>query len=614
MSGPRPPGLREVGLWVAIPLALFGMFVGGLMTWHHDTQLYGAAELQGELIGCTESAAVNCDIVNTSAYSELLGVPIATLAIPFYATVLLLAILALRGRSGARSMLLGMGALAVAYSGFLYYVSTTELRYVCAWCIRLYVVNAGLLVIGLLGGRPRWPGKNLLVQVGAAWLGLLLLSAGGERLYRASLTGDMGTEIAASGHARGRDPQGDAPALSFTVRTEDDNEATLTVEPDDAWTGNRDATVAVVMFGDLECGYCKRSSAELARLEATYGDRVLFVFKHFPMDPGCNPGVKNRKHREACEAARAAVCAQRQGVFWAFHDLAYKNQHQLGDTYLETYAVQAGADKAAYQACMASDEPLEVVRRDGEAGKAVDVHGTPRIFINGKLYRSGSSAEVMARAIEVALGASAQEATQRAAALKESADRLTPIPADTPSSRAVAFGDLSFQIDTFEAAITDGAAVSGKREVPALNVTWFEAKAACEKAGRRLCTEEEWVSVCQNARAIDDNGNRELADDMIEGTAYPYGDFHENGRCWDGREAPEFRPVYTGEHPGCATPTGVYDLTGNVEEWVGATPETAALLGGAWDTSDDHARCYRRNDTFGPGFAGPRTGFRCCAN
>ena len=72
------------------------------------------------------------------------------------------------------------------------------------------------------------------------------------------------------------------------------------------------------------------------------------------------------------------------------------------------------------------------------------------------------------------------------------------------------------------------------------------------------------------------------------------------------------RPVYTGEMPGCATPEGVYDLTGNMEEWVGETPESAVLLGGAYDTSDDHARCYRRNDTFGAGYANQRTGFRCC--
>ena len=47
---------------------------------------------------------------------------------------------------------------------------------------------------------------------------------------------------------------------------------------------------------------------------------------------------------------------------------------------------------------------------------------------------------------------------------------------------------------------------------------------------------------------------------------------------------------------------------------VGDSEGGSALLGGAFDTPDDKARCYRRNDTFGPGYASVRSGFRCCAN
>lgn len=593
-------------------LAMFGIFVGGLMTWHHDTQLYGAAEAQGELIGCTESAEVNCDIVNTSAYSELAGVPIAALAIPFYATVGLLAVLAMRGRKGAQALLVTAGVGAVAYSGFLFYVSKTELGYVCAWCMRLYGVNTSILVLSLLGGRPAMPEGKLVGTAVGAYVALLIAVVAGERGYRASLGGG-GTEVAHKGASHAADPKGPAPAFSFQVKTEDNADATLTLEPDDAWTGNPKAKVAVVMFGDLECGYCKRSSAEIARLEATYGDRVLFVFKHFPMDPACNPGVNNRKHKSACLASQASVCAQQQGKFWAFHDLAYKNQHQLGADYLAAYAKEVGADMPTFEACMKDDASKAIVKADATQGAALGIHGTPRIFINGKLYRSGASAEVMAKAIEVALGASEQEAAQKAASMHE-AETVAAIPADVPAMRKLSYDGLSFSIDTFEAAVKDGAAVSGKHEVPALRASWYDAKAACEKAGKRLCTEEEWVTACQGARAKDDNHNGELADDMIEGTAYPYGDYHDDGRCWDAQDGDKSRPVYTGEEPGCASKDGVYDLTGNVEEWVGDSPEHAALLGGAFDTSEDHARCYRRNDSFGAGYASPRAGFRCCAN
>ena len=597
-----------------LPVAAFGMGVGGLLTWHHDVQLYAAAENRGELVGCQESAAVNCDIVNTSAWSEVLGVPIATHAIGLYAAVFVLALFAANGERTARATLWVAGLLAVAGSVFLFWQSKVELGYVCAWCLRLYAANGALLAAVAAGGLPALPDPRRTAAYSALTLVVLGLTAGGERVYRNTLDGGAGAAptVAARGAGHDRDPESKLTPRSFPVKTEDGKEATLTLEADDPWLGVPDGDATVVMFGDLECGFCKRSAAEVARLEATYGDRVTFVFKHFPMDPACNPGVKNRKHRNACAAAVASVCAQDQGRFWAFHDLAYKNQHELAPEALAAYAARAGVDEAAFQACVRDPGAVARVRADAEQGKALDIHGTPRIFIGGKLYRSGTSAEVMARAVELALGGDPADAARNAAGLRDTNADVAPIPADVPPMRELAFGDRAFSIDTFEASVVAGAAVSGKHQIPAFKVSWFEAKAACEQAGKRLCREDEWLSACQHAAAQDDDGDGEFADDLIEGSAYPYGDFHDEGRCWDDHEQPEFRPVYTGEMPGCTTPAGVWDLTGNVEEWAGDTPERAVLLGGAWDTSEDHARCYRRNDSFGAGYSSLRTGFRCC--
>jgi uncharacterized membrane protein len=256
---------RTICLALIVPLALFAMLVGGLMTWHHDTQLYGTEAQQGQLIGCTESAEVNCDVVNTSEYSELVGIPIATWAIPFYATLLVLAILALRGRDGARTILVGAAVVAVAYSIFLFTISKTQLHYVCAWCMRLYAVNVATLVLALVAGRPSQPARNDWVLAAAVYGALLVVAFGGERAYRAALGGG-GPAVASAGATRKADPKGPAPELSFTVTTEDNHEVTFSLDKDDAWIGNPKSKVAVVMFGDLECGYCKRSSAELSRL------------------------------------------------------------------------------------------------------------------------------------------------------------------------------------------------------------------------------------------------------------------------------------------------------------------------------------------------------------
>ena len=53
------------------------------------------------------------------------------------------------------ALLPGVAAYAAAYSIFLYGISKTELHYVCAWCMRLYVVNISVLVLSLLDGAVR---------------------------------------------------------------------------------------------------------------------------------------------------------------------------------------------------------------------------------------------------------------------------------------------------------------------------------------------------------------------------------------------------------------------------------------------------------------------------
>lgn len=611
----RPPRWPLV---VMILVLLVGTGISAVMTWHHEIILYGGEADAGEMIDCSTTDEVSCDLVNTSEYSEFVGVPIATWGIATYLVLAGLALAALRGRPRVLWLLIAGGVASVLYSAFLFYISKVVLDYLCTWCIRLYVVNGATLALALLARAHRAPRPQLGTVCKAA-LAFALLSAvsiGLQRTWRASLVGDAAdvelVEAEPQAHEE-RDPEGTPPPLSFEVKTEDGNDAILTIQPDDAWRGNPEATVAIVEFYDFQCGYCKRVSAQIDRLFPTYRDRVLFVSKHFPVDPACNPGVRNRRHRDACQAARAAVCAQEQGLYWAFHSLTFKNAHQLDDEDLRLYAEKVGADMGRYDACMASPASLKKVRDDGEDGKALDLHGTPRIFINGKRYQGGQSAEQFARGLELALGARPDEAARAVRAIaEESVSDIEPIPADVPPAREITHDGLSFTIDTFEAALRDGRAVIGKHEIPANGTSWYAAREACAAAGRRLCSEQEWLAACQGAVPVDDDDDGQFGDDMVEGTAYPYGDYHDRRRCWDGKDRDQSRPVYTGEMPGCVSRDGVYDLTGNVEEWVGLTPETAVLMGGAYDTSKDHARCYRRNDTYGAGFANARTGFRCC--
>jgi protein-disulfide isomerase len=524
------------------------------------------------------------------------------------------------------SVLLWAGIGSVLYSAFLFYISKTELKFVCLWCIRLYGVNTGILVFSLLGGaKEYWKDFSALMRSIMVFIGAFIVSIGGQQLYRSSMLGDAGAidldkKIEANNNAIDphsteeyfTDPTGAPPALSFSIETEDKNTATVQTSPNDPWKGNPNASIAIIEFADLECGYCKRMSSEISKVYEAYKDDIIVIFKHYPLDPACNAGVKNKKHGSACFAAMAAGCAQEQHKFWAFHDITFKNQHAIAPTDLRLYAEKIGMNIAGYDACIQSRRTVTKIQEDTTLGASLDIHGTPRIWINNKLYRLGNSAQQMALFIEQTKGATPQDAAKNSASLRNQTTAISSIPDDITSEKHITYGDLQFSMHTFEAGIEDGKAISGKHVIPATRMSWFAAQDACEKAGMRLCTEQEWLSVCQGALAVDDDGDREFSDDLVEGTQYPYDDFHNPTLCWSAKEKETFRPVYTGEMPGCVSKDTIYDLVGNVEEWVGNTPETARLMGGAYDTPDDKARCYRANDTFGAGYSSKRTGFRCC--
>src|SRR5207249_6048524 len=120
----QPAGPRH--LWPLALLAallLAGAAIGLYLTHFHENSLYGDASV--ELANCPQDETTNCEAVNTSAYSDVAGIPISALGIPTYLLLLGL-VVAARKRPRVLSYVFAIGLLTVAYSGYLYYVSTVK--------------------------------------------------------------------------------------------------------------------------------------------------------------------------------------------------------------------------------------------------------------------------------------------------------------------------------------------------------------------------------------------------------------------------------------------------------------------------------------------------------
>ena len=138
--------------------------------------------------------------------------------------------------------------------------------------------------------------------------------------------------------------------------------------------GPEDAAVTIVEFSDYECPFCKRAEPVVEQVLERYGDRVRFVFRHFPLD---------RIHPRARAAAEAAVCAEEQGRFWEYHDRLFADDAGLDPESLEQHAGEAALDLEAFRACLAQDRVRQRVEEDLVAGRQAGVSGTPAFFVNG---------------------------------------------------------------------------------------------------------------------------------------------------------------------------------------------------------------------------------------
>jgi formylglycine-generating enzyme len=173
--------------------------------------------------------------------------------------------------------------------------------------------------------------------------------------------------------------------------------------------------------------------------------------------------------------------------------------------------------------------------------------------------------------------------------------------------------DMHFCIDRFEYP-------NRKGENPYILVDFTEAGNLCKAKDRRLCTEDEWTFACEGDEAM----------------PYPYGYVRDvtacmvdkNWRQWDGswgqgrgsEKAKQeldklWQGVPSGSMPRCKSPFGVYDLTGNVDEWTRSSSGSgnkSILKGGYWGPV--RTRCRPTTRVHNEWHVLYQQSFRCCAD
>ncbi len=165
-------------------------------------------------------------------------------------------------------------------------------------------------------------------------------------------------------------------------------------------------------------------------------------------------------------------------------------------------------------------------------------------------------------------------------------------------------------------------AVSRAGVVPSGYLNFYEARRACRNAGKRLCSEEEWVLACRGAAGHKHgySANYQIGRCNVFRRLHPA--FVLHGQASLGHTDPRLNLVVehavgpllrrTGAAKKCRTPWGsdaVHDMIGNLDEWV-ADP-SGTFLGGFYARSTNQG-CEAKVASHDPAYYDYSLGTRCC--
>jgi len=157
--------------------------------------------------------------------------------------------------------------------------------------------------------------------------------------------------------------------------------------------GPKDAPVTIVEFADYQCPHCKAAAPTVKDMLRRFPSKVKLVFVDFPINPS---GISRL-------VAKGGVCANSQGRFWDYHDLAFARQSSLTASAPESLATELGLDMDGFKRCYGSQESeLPVAKAEAEAAR-VGISSTPTLYVNGQRVR-------VTRSMAVDLDAAVQKA------------------------------------------------------------------------------------------------------------------------------------------------------------------------------------------------------------
>ena len=181
-----------------------------------------------------------------------------------------------------------------------------------------------------------------------------------------------------------------------TINSTDVDIKTLLGENTHSTIDTEKAKVVLVEFSDFQCPACKSALGEVSRIKEDFKNTVAIVYKNYPL---------TSIHNYAYKAALASEAAAKQGKFWEYHDILFREQREvsnpLKDEDFHSFAQELKLNEEQFKKDYQSTDIKKLVDADIKLGDTLGLKGTPTFYLNGKQYNGNDLYGDIKKLVEV---------------------------------------------------------------------------------------------------------------------------------------------------------------------------------------------------------------------
>lgn len=375
----------------AVVAALAGVAVSAYLLIIH----YLPASRDSVLFQLCSVGAFNCDRVNSSRYSVVMGFPVAGFGLVFYVSILFMLILrkACSGGKLLDAFLLVSGVIAALAVFPLFALSTFVIKAFCLYCVIAWLCNFALfgLMLVLTGGEEKylgilrgawqelWEAKGampllagIILFLGITYSGVTFFTGmlGSHRQYANLKENIRMEEEAFDAYLRRRAVPVDITGLPV-------------------YYGDPTAKVTIVEYFNFDCHVCRSAAPVIKSIIDKYQGKVRLFLKHYPLDGACNKYIAGRGDGLSCRAALVAIALHKSPKYREYIEhIMSKKGHLERETVLEALQ-KIDMDVDGLRALLDEKTAIKILESHIDSGEKFKIQGTPSFIINGKVIPTG---------------------------------------------------------------------------------------------------------------------------------------------------------------------------------------------------------------------------------